>query len=302
MSGELKHFDIGNFVLLLDEKAYKGEYFGNKYPKHMKIILNSRDPHMEERYVDTEKLLPNNFLDTDQNSHTVIFTPLHQNGRNFGYCVMEDHIRYIEDGNLYYWLSVINVALENIRQNICIRQLNKKLKHLYLFDSMTGIYNRFALQNFGIPLLKQNNKTGRRTLFLFADMDGLKKINDTYGHENGDNAIKALAGIMKGITPDGSFFAIRYGGDEFLMMGTCPDEKMAESIKDMIQNAIDEYNRSNVMPVPLAVSIGYILTPVNDRKSDIDDYIRQADSMMYQIKQRRKKEQKEREEREKTSI
>ena len=302
LSGELKHFDIGNFALLLDEKAYKGEYFGNKYPKHMKIILNSRDPHMEERYVDTEKLLPNNFLDTDQNSHTVIFMPLHQNGRNFGYCVMEDHIRYIEDGNLYYWLSVINVALENIRQNICIRQLNKKLEHLYLFDSMTGIYNRFALQNFGIPLLKQNNKTGRRTLFLFADMDGLKKINDTYGHENGDTAIKALAGIMKGITPDGSFFAIRYGGDEFLMMGTCPDEKMAESIKDMIQNAIDEYNRSNVMPVPLAVSIGYILTPVNDRKSDIDDYIRQADSMMYQIKQRRKKEQKEREEREKTSI
>ena len=86
------------------------------------------------------------------------------------------------------------------------------------------------------------------------------------------------------------------------MMGTCPDEKMAESIKDMIQNAIDEYNRSNVMPVPLVVSIGYILTPVNDRKSDIDDYIRQADSMMYQIKQRRKKEQKEREECEKTSI
>ena len=80
--------------------------------------------------------------------------------------------------------------------------------------------------------------------------------------------------------------------DEFFPLHKLSDEKMAESIKDMIQNAIDEYNRSNVMPVPLAVSIGYILTPVNDRKSDIDDYIRQADSMMYQIKQRRKKEQK----------
>lgn len=289
LSAELKNFEIENFALFLDEKAYNGDCFGHKYPRHMRTVISSKNPNDEGEYVKTDSLIPDNFLDKEKHSHTVIFMPLHQNGRNFGYCAMEDNVHYIEDGNLYYWLSVINVALENIRQNICIRQLNKKLEYLYLFDSMTGIYNRFALQNFGIPLLKKNNDSGNRTLFLFADMDGLKKINDTYGHEKGDTAIKELANIMRSITPNDSFFSIRYGGDEFLMMGTCSDEKMAEAIKSMIQSAIDEYNGSNELPVPLAVSIGYILTSEDDKDAVIDDYIRQADGMMYQIKQERKR-------------
>ena len=73
---------------------------------------------------------------------------------------------------------------------------------MYMHDAMTGIYNRFALKSFGEPLLERNQIEGRRTLFMFADMDGLKHINDTYGHDVGDLSIKVMANVMQQSCPD----------------------------------------------------------------------------------------------------
>lgn len=295
---ELDHFGIKNFCVLLDEKQYRYEEQEEQkepekttgYPEEMLVVLNKCGRKKEPFVIPTKMLFPEDFQKEDA-KQSMIFMPLHQKGRNFGYCVMEGHLDYIVDSNLYYLLSVINVALETIRQNRCIRQLNRKLEHLYLYDSMTGIYNRFALQNFGIPLLEKNNSQGKRTLFLFADMDGLKKLNDTYGHETGDLAIKLLARILSGIHPNESYFSIRYGGDEFLMMGTCEREQDAEHLQEEIERQIEAESKKQALPIPLSVSIGYILTSVTDGEGKLDDYIRQADAMMYQIKQRRKRKE-----------
>ncbi len=159
---------------------------------------------------------------------------------------------------------------------------------MYMHDAMTGLYNRFALKTLGETLLKENVRKNRNTLFLFADMDGLKKFNDTYGHEMGDAAIKELADIMRRVRPDGSYFCIRYGGDEYLMMGTCPDRAAADSVKTSIEKEIQEYNDKKVLPEPLSASIGYILTDPRETDMDIDHYIGKADEMMYLIKKERK--------------
>ena len=73
---------------------------------------------------------------------------------------------FCEDENLFFWISIINVVVDNIRQNIYIRLLNKRLSHMYMHDAMTGIYNRFALKSFGEPLLERNQIEGRRTLII----------------------------------------------------------------------------------------------------------------------------------------
>ena len=187
-------------------------------------------------------------------------------------------------------MSVLNTALETIRQSICIRELNKKLAHLYMYDVMTGIYNRFALQHVGAILFEKNRRKGRHTLFLFADMDGLKKINDTYGHEVGDAAIKAMALILNDVKPDSSFFCLRYGGDEFLLMGSCDNEDEAANIQKQIEKKIDAYNSSGMLPAALSASIGHIISSPDDPKMVMEDYIRTADKMMYRIKQERKRE------------
>ena len=121
-------------------------------------------------------------------------------------------------------------------------------------------------------------------------MDGLKKINDTYGHEVGDGAIKAMALILNDVKPDSSFFCLRYGGDEFLLMGSCDNEDEAANIQKQIEKKIDAYNSSGMLPVALSASIGHIISSPDDPKMVMEDYIRTADKMMYRIKQERKRE------------
>lgn len=64
-----------------------------------------------------------------------------------------------------------------------------------MHDSLTDLYNRFAIRDLGEPLLKNNMAENRQTIFLFGDLDGLKSVNDIYGHEVGDQAIQAAAGF-----------------------------------------------------------------------------------------------------------
>lgn len=305
---ELDNFKLDNFCLLIDESQYKEndvepsyempdkngaddvlKPHSLEYPENMMLLLNKKSTDNRPVSFVTSRLIPDGFLDEKEESHTIVFMPLHHNGRQFGYCVMENGIEYIENGSLYYWLSVLNTALETIRQSICIRELNKKLEHLYMYDVMTGIYNRFALQHVGAVLFEKNRREGRHTLFLFADMDGLKRINDTYGHEVGDAAIKAMALVLNDVKPDSSFFCLRYGGDEFLLMGSCDSEDEAAAIQTQIERRIEAYNSSGALPAELSASIGHIISSPDELELGMEDYIRTADKMMYRIKQERKK-------------
>lgn len=295
---EMQNFDIRKFAILINEEEYiqpfaleTGRAQCEKgYSTHMRVLFNgTRDCCVDSPSVlETVKLVPEGFCEDTGEANILIFMPVHLNGRKFGYCIMGDNIDYIQNENLFYWISIINVVVNNIRQNISIRMLNKKLSHMYMHDAMTGIYNRFALKSVGEPLLERNNTEGKRTLFMFVDMDGLKAINDTYGHDIGDLSIKEMSNVMQQSCPDSSYFCIRYGGDEFLMMGTCDSEDTACCIKATIEKKINESVPVDDMPVKLAASIGYILTSQSDTDHSLDEYISQADKMMYQIKKERK--------------
>ena len=299
LRAELQNIDIRKFAILLnaeeDIECYARESGQAKveraFSQRMRVLFPEKAGYSGKafRMIERAELIPEELRSDSRESEVFIFLPLHMNGIQYGYCVMEDHIDYIENENLFYWSSIIDLVIVHVRQNISIRMLNNKLSHMYMQDAMTGIYNRFALKNFGEPLLERNRMEGRRTLFLFADMDGLKTINDTYGHEIGDLSIKEMAHVMQQSCPDSSYFCIRYGGDEFLMMGTCDSEEAAALIQSAIEQRISEAVLLSNAPVRLSASIGYILTSESDTEQSLDEYISQADRMMYQIKKERKK-------------
>ena len=160
---------------------------------------------------------------------------------------------------------------------------------MYMYAAMTGVYNRFALKNLAEPLMIQNQQEGKRTLFMFADMDGLKIINDTYGHDTGDLAIKIMAEVMSASCNDVNYLCIRYGGDEFILVGTCESQENAENIKLKIQNKLMNAIQGHECLTNMSLSIGYILTDTDSHCDNIDQYINQADSMMYKMKKERKK-------------
>lgn len=259
------------------------------YPKQMRVMYSDiitigGEPIM----LDTDRLVCDGYLNDGRDSHSFVFLPIHLRGRSYGYCMLEGCLDYIYDGNLFYWISVINAVIEHIRQNEHIRRLNQRLNRMYMQDSLTDIYNRFAIKNFGEPLLAKNKLEKHMTLFLFADLDGLKTINDTYGHEAGDAAIKAAAKIISQSCPDDTYVCIRYGGDEFLMIGTYREDMDAEYIKRNISQKIDEFNAQSSLPAKLNMSIGSIIASPDNGAADMEYYISKADAMMYRIKKERK--------------
>ncbi|MBP5729036.1 MAG: GGDEF domain-containing protein, partial [Clostridia bacterium] len=117
---------------------------------------------------------------------------------------------------------------------------------------------------------------------LFTDMDDMKMINDQYGHDLGDEALKASAAILTECC-DPEDFIMRYGGDEFIII----DTGRLHNLDDRILAAADEYNRTSGMPYDLGFSVGVLRTDAQERLP-LDDCIKKADSRMYKVKQKRK--------------
>jgi diguanylate cyclase (GGDEF)-like protein len=166
--------------------------------------------------------------------------------------------------------------------------LNDKLNTLYMEDAMTGLYNRYGYAMKAVDIFRRNQAAGDATMVMFLDLNRLKHINDTFGHEHGDLAIRTVAAAIRETTPK-EFIPIRYGGDEFVIIGRCNDPAEAESLKQKLLSYLQEYNQKSVNHYDVTAAIGYIIAQP-DASAPLDDYVRQADAIMYQAKERFRKE------------
>ena len=119
---------------------------------------------------------------------------------------------------------------------------------------------------------------------MFADINYMKLINDDYGHLNGDLAIKATAEALRAAMPDDWLFG-RYGGDEFIAVGHCKDEAMAEVLKQKFTDILKNIVTVQRISFTLTASIGYTIIKPDDGSS-IAEFINRADESMYREKQR----------------
>ena len=112
----------------------------------------------------------------------------------------------------------------------------------------------------------------------------MKTINDVYGHLNGDFAIKATAEAFRNHSPDDWLFG-RYGGDEFIAVGPCPDDEAIKQLIGQISEAMSNEFKSLNLAFILHASLGYAVIEPGDDAS-IDDYIDRADRYMYAEKEK----------------
>ena len=119
---------------------------------------------------------------------------------------------------------------------------------------------------------------------MFVDIDSMKLINDRYGHDQGDLAIKTVASsISESITVNS--VAVRYGGDEFLVIIPDCDRAKAISLKKAVLDTLRHKNSENELSYSLTASIGFVTTDPEKRKNaGLKDYVREADTLMYEIK------------------
>ena len=212
----------------------------------------------------------------------LIFYPLHYNTYSIGYIAMNG-ISTAAKLNLHESiLNFLEIAIENVRKKSLLGSLNDTLDDLYVHDALTGLYNRFGLSRYGRQCYEDLLASEGSVQVLFIDMDDMKSINDSSGHESGDAALRLSARLLQR-TCSGNAFIMRYGGDEFIII----DTGRTRNLDGKIMAAAEEYNRSSGMPFSLGFSIGVTRTDAQERLP-MDDCIQKADSRMYKVKQKRK--------------
>jgi diguanylate cyclase (GGDEF)-like protein len=162
-----------------------------------------------------------------------------------------------------------------------------RLHTLSITDELTGLYNRRGFFAFAEDCLMSANRAEKRLMLLYADLDNLKEINDTLGHDEGDRLIKESSAILKSTFRTSDIIA-RIGGDEFVVFPVGNDEDHADIIADRLQENIEHFNAINNNRSKLQISTGLATYDPNSVQS-INELLAQADELMYKNKQSRKK-------------
>lgn len=166
------------------------------------------------------------------------------------------------------------------------KKMQEQLRELSLTDQLTCVYNRRGLFTLVDPMLKQAKRMKNGIFMLYADIDNLKEINDTFGHKEGDAALIETANILKTNYRESDIIA-RIGGDEFVVIpvGTAGDD--IEKIVDRLEKSLEIYNsgRKDIYRLSLSIGVTYY-DPGNP--CSIEELLIQADELMYKHKKSKK--------------
>jgi diguanylate cyclase (GGDEF)-like protein len=177
---------------------------------------------------------------------------------------------------------------EEVSQRLAaaLAQSNERLKNLAVTDDLTGLYNRRGfniLAEHQLNLARRNKST---VLAVFIDLDGLKAINDTFGHVEGSRAIAKAAEILKKTFRKSDIIA-RFGGDEFAVLSIGISTTGAIALKARLEEKLARHNAQDSRRYLLSMSMGF---KVFDRRNQlsIEEMLAEADEAMYENKQAKK--------------
>jgi len=225
--------------------------------------------------------------------HIGVMTIAYENSL-YGYMVLSIKEEHFEQYSMVQNMisQLIHAAMSNELLSCHIQTLTQKndiLSRLSIIDEFTGLYNRRALHITGKNMYQEANERNETSCVIFLDMDGLKKINDTYGHKDGDLAIQTLGNILKNCFREKDLI-VRYGGDEFIVLMVNIHEEMLTRVFNRILGQVAEFNETSDFEWLLSVSWGYVFNRPSDIRKNFESIIEESDAKLYEEKKRKKRE------------
>ena len=281
------HETTGDCLEDIARLSGNGRFHVSGYPEKMqKIFLGPEDGKVRIETKDRKELFST--LESDKGGREYLFLPFHFSQYTVGYIVIVNSAYLMEKRYLDKLLSTIMTSMENFYRNKRLECINRGLEEISMRDAMTGLYNRLGYQNQACRIFWEKKEKNQNLTILFIDMDRLKYMNDTFGHECGDLAIKITSEAILRYRPEEAV-AIRMGGDEFLVVLPWMEREEVAKLVSRIREEISMQARLMELPCELSISAGSIDTDMSSSK-ELDDYVREADEIMYREKSARKKQ------------
>ncbi|MEP6920110.1 MAG: diguanylate cyclase [bacterium] len=162
------------------------------------------------------------------------------------------------------------------------------IQTLSLVDELTGLYNRRGFLAFSEQHLISLQRANKSLMVVYADLDGLKQINDTLGHKEGDRALIKTAEILRETFRTSDVLG-RLGGDEFTVFAAVESEGGVETVLARLEDRFRAANAQSSSPYSLSVSVGVALMNPEETQT-VEDLMSEADRAMYENKRKRKAE------------
>lgn len=228
---------------------------------------------------DRKELLPEEYLDNKPGLYYV--SVIHSGMKVFGYMVSV----YAENMRPNRYLQAFTGGIARAIENFNIRSEFidvEEMKRAYFYDTLTGLYNRKGYEN-NLVLLEDKAKSNNLNLSIASiDMDGLKYINDTYGHSEGDRALIEFSRVLSE-TLEKDEIAARYGGDEFSVILISKDPARHIRFEKKLEQELKRLSDGPDFLYPIHASVGVINTSEYPELS-IAGCFKKADALMYEKK------------------
>ncbi len=268
-------------------------------PEKMELSMYSDIVNDKEEFNPGTKFNPSNVIFSEPSLDTragqYVLHPIFSGETSYGYLICKVNKNKFADFAIYLKIIIttISSAIEYTNRLLETERLTSKYTELQednttltkqsKTDELTGVLNRRGYYEFGQRTLDIIQEMEHAGIVFFADMDNLKKINDTYGHDAGDEAIKLLAEVFKSVFRNNDVIG-RLGGDEFGIVAPGMIIEHVPLIRKKIDETCKKESKRLKLPYTLSVSVGYASL---EKSSLLKQLMSEADVMLYAEKRKK---------------
>lgn len=281
---ECEHFSLCLVCGLMER--YKLNSFNdseNSFERMSAPIIWNNGISNSIEYFNGEEMFP---VPQTKGGNINYFLPLHFRSKLLGYYIVTNSDFPINSLLCHTFTMAVSNSIENLCKISHINKAMEELNRVYVIDPLCNIYNRNGFIKHADEVFKDCVANEKTVMLSFIDMDGLKFINDNYGHDEGDFAIKELANVIKECCEDGDICA-RFGGDEFVIFNRNANEDSCHILEQRFNAKLEHHNSIVTKPYKISASIGSVIEKV-DSTYTLFKIVKMADEVMYEVKKNKK--------------